>query len=66
MALYPPISLKDGGKASDAMRYVLTRTPHPSGISTTNMFSLRYACDNIGLCVRSYRDADGALSVRLY
>lgn len=23
MALYPPISLKAGGKASDAMRYVL-------------------------------------------
>ena len=41
---------------------VLKRTPHPSGISTTNMFSLRYACDNMGLCVRSYRDADGALS----
>ena len=34
------------------------RTPHPSGISTTNMFSLRYACDNMGLCVRSRRDAD--------
>lgn len=32
------------------------RTPHHSGISTTNMFSLRYACDNMGLCVRSRRD----------
>ena len=45
---------------------VITRTPHPSGISTTNMFSLRYACDNMGLCVRSYRDADDALSDRLF
>ena len=42
------------------------RTPHPSGISTTNMFSLRYACDNMGLCVRSRRDADASLAeVRL-
>ena len=23
----------------------------PPGISTTNTFSLRYACDNVGLCV---------------
>ena len=37
-------------------------TPHPSGISTTDMFSLRYACDNMGLCVSNHDKADGALS----
>ncbi len=41
---------------------VHTRTPHPSGISTTNMFSLHYACDNMGPCVRSRHDADKALA----
>ena len=41
---------------------VHTRTAHPSGISTTNMFSLHYACDNMGLCVRSRHDADKALA----
>lgn len=40
---------------------VLNSTPHPSGISTTNMFSLRYACDNMGLCVRSRNEADDVL-----
>ena len=41
---------------------VHTGTPHPSGISTTNMFSLHYACDNMGLCVRSRHDADEVLA----
>lgn len=37
-------------------------TSRPSDVSTTSTFSHRYACDNVGLCVRRICEADEALS----
>ena len=61
-----PNCLGESIRCKERRRRRINNTPHPSGISTTSKFSLRYTCDNLGLCVRSHSEADGALSCVLY